>query len=330
VSVQASEAASLSATELWERLRPALLHSGFPYPTEVVQAARARREDVAPHLVRVIADLARDPHPAIDDGDYVLHLHAIYLLAEWRDPRAYRPLLQLAAWPQAIVDEVLNSSGEYLGQALASVCDGDVQPLIDLARDPMASIWIRNDALDALRIRALEGDADIEAVRKVLTALAEAEASACAADAERDKRWLSLLVNQLTDAGAADTLPSIRTWFDAQLIDETFIDLEFVESQIGESDAIRLAGLRKFNRGYIRDAVAEFGSWLCFSEKFRNEHAAAAESEGWDEDDAGGIDEDAVLEVPAPYVRAAPKVGRNDPCPCGSGKKYKKCHGAAA
>ena len=24
----------------------------------------------------------------------------------------------------------------------------------------------------------------------------------------------------------------------------------------------------------------------------------------------------------------APKVGRNDPCPCGSGKKYKKCHGA--
>jgi preprotein translocase subunit SecA len=25
-----------------------------------------------------------------------------------------------------------------------------------------------------------------------------------------------------------------------------------------------------------------------------------------------------------------PKVGRNDPCPCGSGKKYKKCHGTAA
>jgi SEC-C motif-containing protein len=29
-------------------------------------------------------------------------------------------------------------------------------------------------------------------------------------------------------------------------------------------------------------------------------------------------------------VRAADKVGRNDPCPCGSGKKYKKCCGAAA
>jgi preprotein translocase subunit SecA len=30
-----------------------------------------------------------------------------------------------------------------------------------------------------------------------------------------------------------------------------------------------------------------------------------------------------------PIRRAAPKVGRNDPCLCGSGRKYKKCHGAA-
>jgi preprotein translocase subunit SecA len=29
----------------------------------------------------------------------------------------------------------------------------------------------------------------------------------------------------------------------------------------------------------------------------------------------------------ATVVRAHPKVGRNDPCPCGSGKKYKHCHG---
>jgi preprotein translocase subunit SecA len=37
----------------------------------------------------------------------------------------------------------------------------------------------------------------------------------------------------------------------------------------------------------------------------------------------------AQAEAPKP-VRAGVKVGRNDPCPCGSGKKYKKCHGAAA
>ena len=37
----------------------------------------------------------------------------------------------------------------------------------------------------------------------------------------------------------------------------------------------------------------------------------------------------AQAEAPKP-VRAGAKVGRNDPCPCGSGKKYKKCHGANA
>ena len=34
-----------------------------------------------------------------------------------------------------------------------------------------------------------------------------------------------------------------------------------------------------------------------------------------------------VAEAPKKTAPAAPKVGRNDPCPCGSGKKYKKCHG---
>jgi preprotein translocase subunit SecA len=27
-------------------------------------------------------------------------------------------------------------------------------------------------------------------------------------------------------------------------------------------------------------------------------------------------------------IRVGPKIGRNDPCPCGSGKKYKNCHGS--
>jgi uncharacterized protein YecA (UPF0149 family) len=30
-------------------------------------------------------------------------------------------------------------------------------------------------------------------------------------------------------------------------------------------------------------------------------------------------------QINLPVVRKTPKVGRNDPCPCGSGKKYKKC-----
>ena len=35
------------------------------------------------------------------------------------------------------------------------------------------------------------------------------------------------------------------------------------------------------------------------------------------------------MAAPAPFVRVNDKVGRNDPCPCGSGKKFKHCHGVA-
>jgi preprotein translocase subunit SecA len=41
-----------------------------------------------------------------------------------------------------------------------------------------------------------------------------------------------------------------------------------------------------------------------------------------------GADEEAAEVAPRLAQAAAmPKVGRNDPCPCGSGKKYKHCHG---
>jgi uncharacterized protein len=36
-------------------------------------------------------------------------------------------------------------------------------------------------------------------------------------------------------------------------------------------------------------------------------------------------DEDGTMHIAGPHVPTTPKVGRNDPCPCGSGKKYKKC-----
>jgi preprotein translocase subunit SecA len=42
---------------------------------------------------------------------------------------------------------------------------------------------------------------------------------------------------------------------------------------------------------------------------------------------AGGRAASATDAALAPFVRADRKVGRNEPCPCGSGKKYKHCHG---
>ena len=36
---------------------------------------------------------------------------------------------------------------------------------------------------------------------------------------------------------------------------------------------------------------------------------------------------DANIEIPETIVRSGPKIGRNEPCHCGSGKKFKSCHG---
>ena len=60
-------------------------------------------------------------------------------------------------------------------------------------------------------------------------------------------------------------------------------------------------------------------------EKLAFEHAVASGMAG-----AGAEDQPQEApqpEVPQTFTRPEPKVGRNDPCPCGSGKKYKQCHG---
>ncbi len=54
--------------------------------------------------------------------------------------------------------------------------------------------------------------------------------------------------------------------------------------------------------------------------------AAAAAGAGGQAVAAGGGGR-AAAAMPETYVRKQPKVGRNEPCPCGSGKKYKQCHG---
>ena len=46
---------------------------------------------------------------------------------------------------------------------------------------------------------------------------------------------------------------------------------------------------------------------------------------GYDEALAADAGEEKAKE--RPFVREMGKIGRNDPCPCGSGKKYKQCHG---
>lgn len=60
------------------------------------------------------------------------------------------------------------------------------------------------------------------------------------------------------------------------------------------------------------------------AERLAFEHAAATALA----DEAGAPASEDEPQTPQTFTREQPKVGRNEPCPCGSGKKYKQCHGA--
>ena len=62
-------------------------------------------------------------------------------------------------------------------------------------------------------------------------------------------------------------------------------------------------------------------------EKQRQAEAAKLVSKPVHEQPVAEASEPVAAEAKAPVTRTAPKVGRNDPCPCGSGLKYKACHG---
>ncbi len=59
----------------------------------------------------------------------------------------------------------------------------------------------------------------------------------------------------------------------------------------------------------------------------KEQYAGAPAGGGYDDDEEYYDNGEPVKQEP---VRVGPKVGRNDPCPCGSGKKYKHCHGKTA
>ncbi|MHB9118614.1 MAG: SEC-C metal-binding domain-containing protein [Burkholderiales bacterium] len=92
-----------------------------------------------------------------------------------------------------------------------------------------------------------------------------------------------------------------------------------------------------FSQDNVRQAYAAMqdkADWDRFDDpwKFYLPSEIAARQQRWEKEDAendarewdGDYDYDETF-FPDPYVRAEPKIGRNNPCPCGSGKKYKKC-----
>lgn len=322
-------------SEIWAQLKPQLEMFSKPFPQAAIDLANAHRDEVAPYLIACLEAIASDPAPT-QDPDYMLPLYAMHLLASWRDTRAYRPLVKLGHFPDDVIEQIMGDSvTESYGRALASVCDGDMRPLEVLVEDVGAGIWARHAALTAMTVRALEGDADRESVIAFFATRGEREVLRLRtlADNAEDFELIDGIVSNATDIGAVSMLPAIRQWFADKLLDETIAGERWVAAHIVLSPEDCLARLRSDNNSYLSDAAREMSWWYCF----REEKAPATPKPG-NAMLKEVVDRNSAIAKPpyqgfaakpATIVRDAPKIGRNDPCHCGSGRKFKKCHGAS-
>jgi preprotein translocase subunit SecA len=94
--------------------------------------------------------------------------------------------------------------------------------------------------------------------------------------------------------------------------------LHSIRIQIAPSD---LQARRPVSRSYATTQSASHSSIGSFGAEVSSGSSAAASGSGASPMDGASRPQGATV------VRSQPKIGRNDPCPCGSGRKYKQCHG---
>jgi hypothetical protein len=103
------------------------------FPKRAIEQAVEQREAVTPELLRVLEEVAADPGGFGQRDDYMLHLFAMYLLAQFREKRAYRPIATIFSAPGDVPERLAGDTvTEGLNQILGSVYDGDPQPLCRL------------------------------------------------------------------------------------------------------------------------------------------------------------------------------------------------------
>ncbi len=315
MSIATSEV-QIEPAAIWPRVEARLTYLQPRFPADEVALAAAHWDEAGPHLVAELERVAADPSIGRQPG-HILHLFAIFLTAQQRDARAHDAMVRIAALPEAILDEMLGDIlTDGLSRCLASTCGGDETAIKRLIEDEGACIWSRYAGFAALSTRVLEGDVPPQQLLDYLAKLGAAEEARLDSDAERDRDFLTGIVNSALDVGAAPMLPTIRRWFAKDLVNLQSVDLRFAEAHAHDNwDELKRYGTHD---RYVRSAIDEMKNWAYddrkrpvpqpHSDPYVNRYGQP---------------------VQAPLVHETPKVGRNDPCPCGSGKKYKKCCGAS-
>ena len=300
-------------------------HADFaPYEAAML-AAISQRDAIVPELIAALDRVTADPATYLRSGneDY-LHSFAIYLLAQFRETRALDTFLRFFSLPG---DQSLDLTGDMVTEhgaaVLASVCGGDPAPLLKLIHDESVNEFVRAQAIDALAVQSLWGERPREAVVADLRALFKTLPKPGNAYV-----WAGL-AGLICDFHAPELAPEARQAFAEELVDESVLDLHWLEESLFQRGGKSLEYFRECNAPI--DAVNECSAWLCFRDENEDlplwDDNEAIDTEARQDDALGWTPGEPPYRPPAvPYV-APLKVGRNKPCPCGSGKKYKKCCG---
>lgn len=270
----------------------------------------------------VVAVLRRAQHEDLDVPSGRLLFRGIHILGGRRLCAAYRPLVAFLSSPQERVETLLGDAvTENLSQILAGLFDGDERPLRDLIADASVGCYVREAALHALAFLTFDGRIDRAAFETFLRQFDEDKLAATDVNVMWHAWMTAIAVLGLTTLEA-----SVRTAFaDGRIppdwCDEDDFDALLKAAIERPNDRARLEGE---SMGYIDDVLVAL-------EKF-----ATGDDDFGDTDYDFGADSDELKDLRDRLATALPAhnpyrhVGRNDPCPCGSGKKFKKCCGKGA
>lgn len=230
-----------------------------------VEAAVARREEITPELLRILKGTVDRAAQLDAEGDYMAHLYAMFLLAQFRETRAYPLVVRFASLPGDLLHSLCGDFiTEDLGQVLASVCGGELAGIQSLIENESTDEWVRGAAVDSLVTLVAAGQKSRDEIVSYF------------ADLFRGKlvrKWSHVwdaLVCCSCDLYPKELLEDIKKAYEDGLVDRGCIRFDSVKRDLAMGkDRIlaRLAG--DPHQRLVEDTVAEMGRWACFREDRR-------------------------------------------------------------
>ena len=289
----------------------ALASAGHELPREAMRWALDNWDEAVPGMLGVLerfADGADRSEEAANAAFFILHL-----AGERRETRAFAPLRRLAKDAEAIEAVLGDGITTTLKGILISTYDGDLDALKDVIETEGADQYVRAGALEVLAYLAATGRVARQEAETYLLRLYDA-----LQPQQEGFVWVGWQ-SAISLLGLETMSGVVRQAFGRGLIDPMVTNYDHFREDLGRTiaDPERMAGLNYDRIAPLEDAIGELSGWYAFSDAFKRDqerHAAGT----------GGLGL-ATSAAPQPLLNPLKNVGRNDPCPCGSGKKFKKC-----